>query len=42
LQELDWITGNDHKLAGIDFSLVIKLDRLIDERIIDLDCTRTA
>ena len=42
LQELDWITENEHKFTRLDMSLVIKLGRLMDEGIVDLDCTKTA
>ena len=42
LQELDWITENEHKFSRLDISLVIKLGRLMDEGIVDLDCTKSA
>jgi len=42
LQELDWITENEHKFSRLDMSLVIKLGRLMDEGIVDLECTKTA
>ena len=42
LQELDWITENEHKFSRLDMSLVIKLGRLMDEGIVDLDFTKTA
>ena len=42
LKELDWITENEHKFSRLDMSLVIKLGRLMDEGIIELDCTKTA
>ena len=42
LQELDWITENEHKFSRLDMSLVIRLGRLMDEGIVDLDCTKTA
>tara|TARA_Y100000589_G_scaffold244666_1_gene232351 strand:+ start:461 stop:640 length:180 start_codon:yes stop_codon:yes gene_type:complete len=42
LQELDWITENQHKFSRLDLSLVVKLGRLIDEGIIEMDCTKTA
>ena len=42
LQELDWITENEYKFSRLDMSLVIKLGRLMDEGIVDLDCTKTA
>ena len=42
LKELDWITENEHKFSRLDISLVIKLGRLMDEGIVDLDCTKSA
>ena len=42
LQDLDWITENQHKFSRLDMSLVIKLGRLMDSGIIEIDCTKTA
>ena len=42
LQELDWIAENEHNFSRLDMSLVIKLGRLMDEGIVELDCTKTA
>ena len=42
LKELDWITNNQHKFSRLDMSLVIKLGRLMDKGIIEMDCTKTA
>ena len=42
LQELDWITHHEHKFSRIDMALVVKLGRLMDEGIIEIDCSRTA
>jgi len=42
LQELDWITETQHKFSRLDMSLVIKLGRLMDSGIIEIDCTKTA
>jgi len=42
LNELDWITNNQHEFSRLDMSLVIKLGRLMDEGIIEMDCTKTA
>ena len=42
LQELDWIAENEHNFSRLDMSLVIKLGRLMDVGIVDLDCTKTA
>ena len=42
MKELDWITNNQHEFSRLDMSLVIKLGRLMDEGIIEMDCTKTA
>tara|TARA_Y100000589_G_scaffold291842_1_gene295589 strand:- start:453 stop:632 length:180 start_codon:yes stop_codon:yes gene_type:complete len=42
LEELDWITENESSFSRIDMALVIKLGRLIDEGIIEIDCRKTA
>jgi len=42
IKELDWITENQYKFSRLDMSLVIKLGRLMDEGIIEMDCTKTA
>ena len=42
LKELDWITNNQHEFSRLDMSLVIKLGRLMDEGILEIDCTKTA
>ena len=42
MQELDWITENEHKFSRLDMSLVIKLGRLMDEGIVEIDCTKPA
>lgn len=42
LQELDWITENQHKFSRLDMSLLIKLGRLMDEGIIEMDFTKIA
>ena len=42
LEELDWITDNENSFSRIDMALVIKLGRLMDEGIIDIDCRKTA
>ena len=42
LQELDWITENENSFSRIDMALLIKLGRLMDEGIIELDCRKTA
>ena len=42
LQELDWITANEHEFSRMDMALMIKMGRLMDKGIIELDCSRTA
>ena len=42
LSELDWITENENSFSRLDMALVIKLGRLIDEGIIEIDCRKTA
>ena len=42
LKELDWITNNQQEFSRLDMSLVIKLGRLMDEGIIEMDCSKTA
>ena len=42
LEELDWITKNESSFSRIDMALVIKLGRLMDEGIIEIDCRKTA
>ena len=42
LQELDWITENEHSFSRVDMALVIKLGRLMDEGLIEIDCRKTA
>ena len=42
LEELDWITENDNSFSRIDMALIIKLGRLMDEGIIEIDCRKTA
>ena len=38
LSELDWITNNQSDFSRLDMSLVLKIGRLMDEGIIELDC----
>ena len=38
LSELDWITNHQSDFSRLDMALVIKIGRLMDEDIIDLDC----
>ena len=42
LEELDWITDNQYKFSRLDMSLVIKLGRLMDEGVIEMDSTKIA
>ena len=42
LNELDWISENENSFSRIDMALVIKLGRLMDEGIIEIDCRKTA
>ena len=42
LKELDWIAKNEHKFSRLEMSLVIKLGRLIDKGIIEVDCRKPA
>ena len=42
IDELDWITENENSFSRIDMALVIKLGRLMDEGIIEIDCRKTA
>ena len=42
LGELDWITENENSFSRIDMALVIKLGRLMDESIIEIDCRKAA
>ena len=42
LQELDWITENEYSFSRIDMALLIKLGRLMDEGLIEIDSRKTA
>ena len=42
LQELDWITENENSFSRIDMALLIKLGRLMDEGLIEIDCRKPA
>ena len=42
LQELDWISENEKNFSRVDMALVIKLGRLMDEGLIEIDCRKTA
>ena len=38
LSELDWITNHQSEFSRLDMALVLKIGRLIDEGIIEIDC----
>tara|TARA_B100001287_G_C22444571_1_gene417563 strand:- start:195 stop:374 length:180 start_codon:yes stop_codon:yes gene_type:complete len=42
LEELDWISENEHLFSRLDMSLLIKLGRLMDEGIIEIYNSKTA
>ena len=38
LSELDWITNHQSDFSRLDMALVLKIGRLMDEGIIEIDC----
>ena len=42
LSELDWITDHQSDFSRLDMALVIKIGRLMDEGVIEIDCRKTA
>ena len=38
LSELDWITNHQSDFSRLDMALVLKIGRLMDENIMELDC----
>jgi len=38
LSELDWITNHQSEFSRLDMAVVVKIGRLMDEGIIELDC----
>jgi len=38
LSELDWISNHQSQFSRLDMALVLKIGRLMDEGIIELDC----
>ena len=38
LSELDWITNHQSEFSRLDMALILKIGRLMDEGIIELDC----
>ena len=39
LSELDWIADHQSEFSRLDMALVLKIGRLMDEGIIELDCS---
>ena len=42
LSELDWIADHQSEFSRLDMALLLKIGRLIDEGIIELDCKLSA
>ena len=42
LSELDWIADHQSEFSRLDMALVLKIGRLMDEGIIELDCKLSA
>ena len=38
LSELDWISNHQKNFSRLDMALVLKIGRLMDQGIIELDC----
>ena len=38
LSELDWVANNQSQFSRLDMAIVLKIGRLMDEGIIELDC----
>ena len=38
LSELNWITNHQSEFSRLDMAIVLKIGRLMDEGIIELDC----
>ena len=38
LSELDWIEDHQSEFSRLDMAIVLKIGRLMDEGIIELDC----
>ena len=38
LDELDWITNNQSEFSRLDMALVIKIGRLMDSGVVEIDC----
>jgi len=37
LNELDWITNNQSELSRLDMALIIKIGRLMDSGVVEID-----
>ena len=42
LSELDWVANHQSQFSRLDMAIVLKIGRLMDEGIIELDCRLTA
>ena len=42
LSELDWIADHQSEFSRLDMAIVLKIGRLMDEGIIELDCNLQA
>ena len=42
LSELDWIADHQSEFSRLDMALVLKIGRLMDKGIIELDCRLSA
>ena len=42
LSELDWITNHQSNFSRLDMALVLKIGRLTDAGIIEIDCRLSA
>ena len=38
LSELDWVANHQSQFSRLDMAMVLKIGRLMDEGIIELDC----
>ena len=38
LSELDWITNHQSEFSRLDMTIVLKIGRLMDKGIIEVDC----
>ena len=42
IRDSNWISENEKDFSRVDMALVIKLGRLMDEGLIEIDCRKTA